>query len=144
MTAAFPIPSKTDAHISRARRVTYYIEHADGASAERRICRCLLHSAHHMTAASPIDRVLREVERATDEVVRFTSDLIRVPTVNPPGEFYEDCARLIGDHLERLEHDVEYFAAEGRPEHTPRYPRLNVVGTRRGQLADSVLAAWRR
>lgn len=88
-----------------------------------------------MTAASVIDRVLTEVERSTDEVVRFTSDLIKIPTVNPPGEFYEDCARFIGDHLGRLGHEVEYFAAEGRPEHTARHPRINVVGTRRGLQA---------
>jgi succinyl-diaminopimelate desuccinylase len=83
-------------------------------------------------AAVLIDRVLLEVERAADEIVAFTSDLIRIPTVNPPGEYYEDCARFIGDTLAGLGFDIEYFAAVGRPEHTPRYPRLNVVGTRHG------------
>jgi len=62
----------------------------------------------------------------------FTAEMIRIPTVNPPGEQYEECARLIGATLERLGFTTEYFAAEGRPEHTPRYPRLNVVGTRAG------------
>jgi succinyl-diaminopimelate desuccinylase len=83
-------------------------------------------------ASSLIDRVLLEVERAEDEAVAFTAEMIRIPTVNPPGEHYEDCARLIGATLERLGFGVEYFAAEGRPEHTARYPRLNVVGTREG------------
>lgn len=85
-----------------------------------------------MPPAAVIDSVLLEVERATDEIVAFTSDMIRIPTVNPPGEHYEDCARLIGGTLERLGFGIEYFAAEGRPEHTARYPRLNVVGTREG------------
>ena len=92
-----------------------------------------------MTAASVIERVLQETERATDEIVGFAADLIRIPTVNPPGEFYEDCARFIGDHLRRLGHEVEYFAAEGRPEHTTRHPRVNVVGTRRGSRARPTL-----
>jgi len=83
-------------------------------------------------ASSLIDRVLLEVERAEDEVVAFTAEMIRIPTVNPPGEHYEDCARFIGATLERLGFGIEYFAAEGRPEHTARYPRLNVVGTREG------------
>jgi succinyl-diaminopimelate desuccinylase len=83
-------------------------------------------------AASVIDRVLFEVDRAAEELVEFTVEMIRVPSVNPPGEFYEDCARLIGHRLDRLGFAVEYFAAEGRPEHTPRHPRLNVVGTREG------------
>ncbi len=56
-----------------------------------------------------------------------------MPTVNPPGDAYEDCAHVIGDRLGMLGFDVEYLAAEGRPEHTARHPRVNVVGAWRGQ-----------
>jgi succinyl-diaminopimelate desuccinylase len=84
-------------------------------------------------ATALLDRVVAEVDAAAHEAIAFTSDLIRVPTVNPPGEYYEDCARLIGGHLERCHFDVEYFPADGRPEHTPAYPRINVVGTRHGR-----------
>lgn len=79
-----------------------------------------------------IDKVLREVEAAADENVSFAADLIRVPTVNPPGDAYEDCAHVIGDRLHALGFGVEYLAAEDRPEHTARYPRVNVLGTWRG------------
>lgn len=82
---------------------------------------------------SDIDRTLTAIDASTDEIVDFTSRLIRVPTVNPPGDAYEDCARLIGDTLARTGFDVEYFPAEGRPEHTPAHPRINVVGLRRGR-----------
>jgi len=85
-----------------------------------------------MTRAAMLDRVLQEVERATDEVVDFTAGMIRIPTINPPGEHYEDCARYIGDRLSSLGFETEYIAAEGRPEHTRQYPRVNVVGTRHG------------
>jgi succinyl-diaminopimelate desuccinylase len=84
-------------------------------------------------APAPLDRVVAEIEASANEAVAFTADLIRVPTVNPPGEVYEDCARLIGDRLARGAFEVEYFAAEGRPEHTRTHPRINVVGTRRGR-----------
>src|SRR3954447_199740 len=84
-------------------------------------------------STAAIDRVVAEIEAAADEAVAFTRDLIRVPTVNPPGEAYEDCARLIGDRLAQCHLEVEYFAAEGCPEHTSRHPRINVVGTRRGR-----------
>jgi succinyl-diaminopimelate desuccinylase len=80
----------------------------------------------------PIERVLSEVDRAADEIVQFTADLVRIPTVNPPGEEYEACARFLGDYLQRRSFTVEYIAAEGRAEHTARYPRVNVVGSRRG------------
>jgi len=74
------------------------------------------------------DRVLAEVEAARDEIVVFTAEMIRIPTVNPPGECYRDCAELIGRRLGATGLAVEYVEAEGRPEHTADYPRVNVVG----------------
>jgi succinyl-diaminopimelate desuccinylase len=85
-----------------------------------------------MAIAPTIDRVLQAVEAAADEIVAFTADLIRVPTVNPPGELYEDCARLIGAMLHTCGFAVEYHTADSRPEHTAHYPRVNVIGSRRG------------
>jgi succinyl-diaminopimelate desuccinylase len=90
-------------------------------------------------AIALLDRVVAEIEAAANEAVAFTTELIRIPTVNPPGEAYEDCARLIGDRLERCHFEVEYFPAEGRPEHTARHPRVNVVGTRRGRALHPVV-----
>jgi succinyl-diaminopimelate desuccinylase len=79
-----------------------------------------------------IDRVTAEVDRATDEMVQFTVDLVRIPTVNPPGEEYAAGAHFLGDFLQRRAFEVEYIAADGRPEHTARHPRINVIGSRRG------------
>lgn len=76
--------------------------------------------------------MLAEVDRAREEIVGYTRDLVRIPTVNPPGDAYEACAHFIGDHLNRHGFDVEYIAAVGRPEHTALHPRVNVVGARRG------------
>jgi succinyl-diaminopimelate desuccinylase len=85
--------------------------------------------------AVTIDRVFAAIDEAAAEIVDFTAALVRIPTVNPPGEAYEDCARLIGARLERCGFDVSYVTADGLPEHTARYPRTNVVGMRRGRLA---------
>jgi succinyl-diaminopimelate desuccinylase len=79
------------------------------------------------------DRVLASVEAFKDEIVDFTSALIRVPTINPPGEAYEACARLIGERLSYFDFEVDYVVADGRPEHTRSHPRVNVVGVRRGR-----------
>ena len=83
-------------------------------------------------SSRPIDRIIAEVDAAADELVSFTQDLVRMPTVNPPGAEYEACAVFLGDDLTRRGYDVEYIVAEDRPEHTPEYPRVNVVGSRRG------------
>ena len=85
-----------------------------------------------MTLSVSIDRVIEHIDSAADEIVTFAADLVRIPTVNPPGEAYGDCARVIGDRLRDCQFEVEYFPAEGRPEHTAAHPRINVVGTRRG------------
>jgi len=85
-----------------------------------------------VSSPASVDRVLAAVDGAADEIVAFTAELIRVPTVNPPGEGYAECARLLGARLATAGFEVEYHAAEGRPEHTAQHPRVNVVGLRRG------------
>jgi succinyl-diaminopimelate desuccinylase len=84
-------------------------------------------------ARSDADRVLAAIETSADEIVDFTADLIRVPTINPPGDAYADCARLIGARLEACGFEIEYVAAAGRPEHTAARPRINVIGRRPGR-----------
>ena len=79
------------------------------------------------------DRVLAAADAAAGEIVDFTSEMIRMPTVNPPGDAYDDCARLIGRRLEQCGFEVDYLSAAGRPEHTKSHPRVNVVGLRRGR-----------
>ena len=74
------------------------------------------------------DRVIAEVEAARDEIVAFTAEMIRIPTVNPPGDCYRECAELIGRRLAETGLEVEYVEAAGRPEHTASHPRVNVVG----------------
>jgi len=91
------------------------------------------------TAAQVIDRVLAQVEALADEAVDFTSELVRIPTVNPPGEHYIDCAQAIGERLGKFGFDVEYHEAEGRPEHTQAHPRVNVVGTQRGARSNPLV-----
>jgi succinyl-diaminopimelate desuccinylase len=81
------------------------------------------------------ERVLSAVDALADEAVAFTSELVRFPTVNPPGEGYDECARFIGRRLAAFGFDVLYVDAHGRPEHSSRHPRINVVGRRGGQRA---------
>src|SRR5690349_8120249 len=87
---------------------------------------------YRIVDGSLVDRITAEVDRATAEIVQFTADLVRIPTVNPPGDEYEACARFLGADLQRRGFAIEYIAADGRPEHTARHPRVNVVAAKRG------------
>jgi succinyl-diaminopimelate desuccinylase len=81
---------------------------------------------------SNTDRIVAEIDRAGDEIVDFAVRLVRIPTVNPPGEEYEACAAVIGDQLRAHGADVQLLPATGRVEHTPQHPRINVVGRHDG------------
>ncbi len=83
--------------------------------------------------------ILRRVESMTQEMVEFLRELTRIPTVNPPGENYVQCAQAIGRRLSDFDYDVQYLEAEGRPEHTPAHPRVNVIGRLRGGGARPLL-----
>jgi len=72
--------------------------------------------------------VLARVDELASEMVAFTQKLVRIPTINPPGKNYRECAELIGDKLRRFGYEVSFIEAEGRPECTAEFPRVNVIG----------------
>jgi succinyl-diaminopimelate desuccinylase len=87
-----------------------------------------------MNAAPKIvDSVLREIEAREDQIVALTQDLIRFPTVNPPGEAYQPCAEYLGNRLLKRGFQVEYVRAEGTPGDSDKYPRINVIARREGK-----------
>jgi succinyl-diaminopimelate desuccinylase len=85
---------------------------------------------HH---PATIEAVITQVDAAADEAVAFAADLIRIPTVNPPGDAYDECAHAVGDRLLRCGFEVAYHTATQRAEHTTTHPRVNVVGVRPGR-----------
>lgn len=84
-------------------------------------------------------KVIDRIDGMAEEMVGFLRDLVRIPTINPPGENYVDCARLIGDRLKSFGYRVEYVEPVGAPENTSRHPRLNVIGQLEGRLPGPTL-----
>ena len=78
------------------------------------------------------DRILARIESRADEMVELARDLIRFPTVNPPGEAYEPCARFIGERLRARGFEVQYVRAQGTPGDNDRWPRINVIARHEG------------
>lgn len=81
------------------------------------------------------DALFARIEAKTADLVELTRDLIRIPTINPPGDAYADCARFIGERLRRRGFEVAYVRGEGTPGDSDRYPRTNVVARREGGRA---------
>jgi succinyl-diaminopimelate desuccinylase len=73
------------------------------------------------------DQLLARIDAKREEVTALTQALIRVPTVNPPGDAYEACAHLLGERLHQRGFAVEYIRSQGAPGDSDAYPRTNVV-----------------
>jgi succinyl-diaminopimelate desuccinylase len=80
------------------------------------------------------ERLLQAVERRTDELVDLTAELIRFPTVNPPGEAYGPCAEYLAQRLRKSGFETEFIRGEGTPGDTDRYPRINMVARFDGRV----------
>jgi succinyl-diaminopimelate desuccinylase len=78
------------------------------------------------------DQLLAAIDGRRAELVELTRELIRFPTVNPPGEAYRPCAEFIGRRLAARGFRVEYVRALGTPGDSDRHPRVNVIGRREG------------
>lgn len=83
------------------------------------------------------DTLLQRIEAKRDELIALTQDLVRIPTINPPGDAYEACARFLGERLQKRGFAVEYIRALGAPGDSDRYPRTNVVARFEGKGGSS-------
>lgn len=83
-------------------------------------------SRHH-------DALFRRIEDQTGALVELTRALIRIPTVNPPGDAYTPCAELLGRRLAARGFRVTYVRAEGTPGDSDRLPRTNIVARIEGR-----------
>ncbi|HXQ67167.1 MAG TPA: acetylornithine deacetylase/succinyl-diaminopimelate desuccinylase family protein [Alphaproteobacteria bacterium] len=81
----------------------------------------------------PRDKLFHRIEARSEELVELARELIRIPTVNPPGDAYTPCAELIGRRLERRGFAVTYERGLGAPGDNERYPRTNVIARKEGQ-----------
>ena len=81
---------------------------------------------------SCLEKALKAVDDRRDDLVAFTRELVRIPTVNPPGDAYRPCAEALGRRLQKRGFDVSYIRADGAPGDSDRYPRINVVARREG------------
>lgn len=73
------------------------------------------------------EKLSRAIDKRRDDLIALTQELIRFPTINPPGEAYAPCAEYIAQRLQKSGFETQLIRAEGTPGDTDRYPRTNVL-----------------
>ena len=85
------------------------------------------------TDVALLERLFRRIDDFAPAVVELTQDLVRIPTVNPPGEAYAACAAFVGRRLGAWAYQVSYLRGQGERGDSDAYPRLNVLGRIEGK-----------
>ncbi|MBS0123823.1 acetylornithine deacetylase/succinyl-diaminopimelate desuccinylase family protein [Thetidibacter halocola] len=78
------------------------------------------------------DTLADRIEDSRDDLIALTQDLIRIPTLNPPGAFYREICDYLSRRLSAHGFACELLRAEGAPGDSDRHPRWNLVARREG------------
>jgi succinyl-diaminopimelate desuccinylase len=73
------------------------------------------------------DMLLAAVAARRDALIGLTRDLIRIPTVNPPGRGYRQICDYLAERLLAQGWEVEILRATGAPGDSDAFPRWNMV-----------------
>ncbi len=79
--------------------------------------------------------LLTEIAARREDLIVLTQDLIRIPTLNPPGENYRAICAYLAERLQRQGWQVEMIRAEGAVGDSSQYPRWNMVARHEGRRA---------
>ncbi|MEP3280037.1 MAG: acetylornithine deacetylase/succinyl-diaminopimelate desuccinylase family protein [Stappiaceae bacterium] len=80
-----------------------------------------------------LEALFGRIDDKLDDLIQLTQDLVKIPTINPPGEAYTPCAEFVGERLRRRHFDVKYIRGEDTPGDSARYPRTNVIARIEGK-----------
>jgi succinyl-diaminopimelate desuccinylase len=79
------------------------------------------------------------IDGKRDDLIQLTQDLIRIPTLNPPGENYDAICDFLKKRLQAFGFDTQLIRAFDTPGDSERYPRWNIIARRDGTtLGDCV------
>ncbi len=86
-----------------------------------------------MTQPADLDaRLAAQIEARRDDLIALTQDLVRIPTLNPPGRQYREICDYLEARLAASGFAIELIRAHGSPGDSDRYPRWNIVARRDG------------
>ena len=67
-----------------------------------------------------------------DDLISLTQELIRIPTLNPPGLHYRDICEMLQSRLSNSGFETQLVRAQGTPGDSDKYPRWNIVARHEG------------
>jgi len=82
--------------------------------------------------------LLSAVTARRADLVALTQELIRIPTLNPPGLHYREICDFLGARLKARGFTVEMIRARGAPADSDKYPRWNLVARLASGAGDCV------
>ncbi|MDX1786386.1 MAG: acetylornithine deacetylase/succinyl-diaminopimelate desuccinylase family protein [Roseovarius sp.] len=78
------------------------------------------------------DQLKAAISARRDDLIALTQDLIRIPTLNPPGTHYLEICEYLERRLLGAGFETELIRATGAPGDSDQYPRWNIVARRAG------------
>lgn len=85
-----------------------------------------------MTQAAALTPLMDRIRDKRDDLIALTQDLIRIPTLNPPGDCYLEVCEYLNRRLSKHGFETQLIRATGAPGDCDRYPRWNIVARREG------------
>lgn len=79
--------------------------------------------------------LMTRIAAKRDDLIQLTQDLIRIPTLNPPGENYQAICDYLDKRLSAHGFQTQLIRAFGTPGDSEKYPRWNIIARRDGAHA---------
>lgn len=85
------------------------------------------------------DAILTRIDQSRADLIGLAQDLIRIPTLNPPGRNYREICDYLAARLLAQGWTVEMIRATGAPGDSDTFPRWNMIARRdSGRAGDCV------
>lgn len=85
------------------------------------------------TTTKNLSSLIKRIDALRDDLVALTQDLIRIPTLNPPGDCYRDICDYLDARLSAHGFETQLVRAIGAPGDSEKFPRWNIVARKEGR-----------
>ena len=71
--------------------------------------------------------IIQKIEEKEKDLISLTQDLIRIPTLNPPGNNYLEICEFLKKRMEKNGFDTKLIRAYDTPGDSNKFPRWNLI-----------------